>query len=489
MSEHYFEYDLFIAYHGSDSHTGSKDKAARIYDYLIQRDPRLKCYFFKQAESSKFSETPDIVSKSKKFLLVCNPSLDVDRERGGVVNREHSNGVYKEIVAFNDLIYGNIVADDDIKAYVYNGATPKFASDLHSCLNHIVHFDESTQSEADCMEDVYRWVTRKGYSPMPHSSSNHGSYSHIEPPSYFSSHAEQTAPDAPERLHNTYFTVADKKETQRLKIQRDLLKDFDGDVYERALEGKESAVVLDVASNFGDMIMDRIGHMENVSKIICIDCDADAVEIGRQKYGSDRVKFYQSDVEDDDFGDMLFDICEENGIEKFDLINMSMILLHLEKPHKVLKKLNKFLDIDGTVVIRDIDDGFNVAYPDEGRVFAKAMEICLFNKISGYRRNGRCIYGNLTRAGFKTVSLEKIGLSTVSMTTPEQRDALFDTYFSFIMYDAELLYKQHPDEKKYIDNYKFMKKNYDDMAEKFQSKEFFFNLGFVLFTASKKDRQ
>ena len=55
---------------------------------------------------------------------------------------------------------------------------------------------------------------------------------------------------------------------------------------------------------------------------------------------------------------------------------------------------------NGDIFIRDIDDGFNVAYPDPQDVFKKTMEICANIKESGYRKSGREIYSLLHKSKY-----------------------------------------------------------------------------------------
>jgi hypothetical protein len=87
------------------------------------------------------------------------------------------------------------------------------------------------------------------------------------------------------RLGNTYFTNDDKKEIKRLKIQQNLLKNFDGSVYKEAIDSFETLRVLDIGSNNGAFVMDRIGSSSKLEKLVGLEYDEGAVNEANQKYG------------------------------------------------------------------------------------------------------------------------------------------------------------------------------------------------------------
>ena len=287
------------------------------------------------------------------------------------------------------------------------------------------------------------------------------------------------------RTQNKYFAFEDKKEKRRLKIQQNLMREFDLSVYEGVKEHYESLCILDVGSNNGDFVMDRIANCDKLDKLIGLEYDGKSVQAANEKYGlENKIAFYEIDLEDEDFSDKLEEIVEGQNVKKFNVINISMVLLHLKSPYKLLKTLRKFLTDDGTVIVKDIDDGLNLAYPDEQGEFARVVGICRKNDTSGFRESGRQILTVLNRSGYKKVKLEKQCLSTVGMNF-EQRSALFDTYFSFVLEDLKIMRDRYPDDKRILADYEWYTKSYDDLEEKFQDDAFFFSLGFMIFTAKK----
>ncbi len=289
-----------------------------------------------------------------------------------------------------------------------------------------------------------------------------------------------------ERLHNTYFSYDDKKERRRLKVQQELMRDFDSTVYEKAKSSYPSLKILDVGSNNGDFVMDRLGKSENLEKLIGLEYDEKSVQIANETYGAEnKIAFYKVDLESDEFVSELEEIMEAQGIDKFNILNISMVLLHLKSPYKLLKSLRSFLSDDGVMIIKDIDDGLNLAYPDQDGEFARVMQICKQNETSGFRESGRQIYTLLNRAGFKRVKLEKALITTVGMDY-EERSALFNTYFSFILEDLKIMKDRYPDDGRVVADHDWYCKVFDSLEEKFQDDAFFFSLGFVIYTAHKK---
>lgn len=287
------------------------------------------------------------------------------------------------------------------------------------------------------------------------------------------------------RTNNTYFNSENIKELKRLKIQQELLENFDKDTYNKTFKSFDHIALLDIGCNDGSMIMNKIKDYDNIDIVIGIDYDYEIVNYANKKYNDNKGYFYQMNIEDDNLTDKLEEILHTHNIEKFNVINMSMILLHLQNPFKLLKQIRKFFSDDGIIIIRDIDDGLNFAYPDDDNYFKRAINICDINETSGYRKTGRQIYTLLKRTGYTNINLEKSGLSTIGMSF-DQKEALFETYFSFIGDDCKLMVDKYPNEIVFLDNYNWYKSIYDTLEEKFLDDTFVFSLGLMLFTATKK---
>lgn len=275
----------------------------------------------------------------------------------------------------------------------------------------------------------------------------------------------------------------EKSEIDRLETQLKLMRNFDCGAFGKAIKGYDELYVLDVGSNTGAMIMDRFKDAANVKKIIGLEYNGEAVESANGTYGSvSAASFYQLNVEDADFVDKLLSIMESERIEKFNIVVVSMLLLHLKNPQKLLSSVRKVMADRGTIIIRDIDDRYNIAYPDANGDYSRVIDICSRNETSGFRYSGRQILTQLSRAGFKDINIEKIGLTTAGLSSDE-REALFRTYFQFVLEDLEIMVKRYPEKAAYADDYEWFSSNYEDLFENFLAPDFYFSLGFMLYTA------
>ncbi len=285
------------------------------------------------------------------------------------------------------------------------------------------------------------------------------------------------------RLENKYDAVAEY-ELERLQEQLNISKSFDQETYDQVIKGKRDLKVLDIGSNTGDHIIDRLGSKSEVSRIIGIEYIQDAVDIANNKYSESNARFYSCDIEAVDFETRLSEIKKKENITSFDLINLSMIILHLKNPSKLLKILRKHLSADGTIIIKDIDDGLNLAHPDSNGDFERVFDICSRLETSGYRKSARQIPTYLLTAGFTRVCIEKIGVNTLNMNYDE-RQALFDTYFRFVLEDCDIMANKYPTNVSINDDNKWLKETYATLEDAFHDHGFFFNLGFMMFTAKK----
>ena len=264
-----------------------------------------------------------------------------------------------------------------------------------------------------------------------------------------------------DRNENTYFTYDDVKEIKRLKVQQELMRKFDGEEYKKLVDGKESVNVLDLGSNNGDYVFDRIISKANHAKLIGLEFDAKTVAVANEKYKKENeIEFFEVNVEAEEFVDVLESAMQKLNIDGFDIINVSMLILHLKSPYRLLKIVRKYLSKDGVIIIKDIDDGFNIAYPDDKGYFKRIVDICFGNETSGFRHSGRQIFTLLKRLGYKDIQLVKNGLSTVGMDIDE-KEAFFDVYFSFIIEDLKIMLQKYPNDKRIQDDYRWYKENYE----------------------------
>lgn len=279
-----------------------------------------------------------------------------------------------------------------------------------------------------------------------------------------------------------YF--ADDNEIKRINVQNALLKGFDFSVYQRELSRYKKPVVLDIGSGDGTLIVDRVSSVSDDYLIIAVDKDEEVLKRGREKYSDKNIVFEQVNITDKQLANTLQTILEKYKVEKVDIINISMVLLHIKEKTILLRNLRKILKDDGVIIIKDIDDGINFAYPDQDGIFEKAWGMAKLDLTAGNRESGRRVYTVLARSGFKNVALEKCELTTIGMSYDE-KDSFFNMYIKMILDGIEWSLKQYPDNWELKDSVTWYRENIDDMYEAFMSEDFVFGLGFMLYTARK----
>lgn len=283
-----------------------------------------------------------------------------------------------------------------------------------------------------------------------------------------------------ERAENLLNFYGDEGERKRLTTQRNFIYDFASEQYDSFISALNNGSFLDVGCNTGEQAMMFIERRPEIAKYIGIDREEQALEKGRMLFPMGH--FYQGNCEADNFDDLLSDIEDELDIEGFDIINLSMVILHMKEPQVLLDTLSAHLAENGRIVILDIDDGLNIAYPDPDNMFGKAVEICSETGYSGYRKSGRQICQLLADIDMTEIQLHKQGLSTVGMSR-EKRAELFELYFWFILDDLRKMHEQAPDDKIVLSELTWFEEHYKEMKSKFKNKGFYFNLGFMLYSA------
>ena len=279
-----------------------------------------------------------------------------------------------------------------------------------------------------------------------------------------------------------FFSDVNDVEKERIRAQQKLLLKYDTPVYDKLLKGKSGINVLDLGTGNGSALFERLGNRPEVDRIIGVDFESMNIEHANDLYGSDRISFYQQDVEDNLFPDRLRRIMNENNIEGFDFINILALMSHLKNPSKLLKTVRQFCNKDACIFIRNIDDGFNIAYPDpEGR-FKKALDILSKCVCNGYRYSGRQLFAFLQKWGYKNIVLERIGINTTEMNQSE-KEAFFDVVFKFIRQGIEREVANQPDSNEISNLHNWLEENYDLLEDEFMSPDFFLFFGFMIYTA------
>lgn len=138
-------FDVFIAYHGTNNPDGSLDKALQIYNLISKK---YKCFFNPVSNSAgSFMNTPIVASHSKLFLLVANNSIELNGN-----NEVLSPGLYREIEAFYKAHFNDIQNSGIARVYAYKGLKVTKANNFHIVFRGVAHFSEDiTNTERQLM--------------------------------------------------------------------------------------------------------------------------------------------------------------------------------------------------------------------------------------------------------------------------------------------------------------------------------------------------
>lgn len=290
-----------------------------------------------------------------------------------------------------------------------------------------------------------------------------------------------------DRIASDYYkNYKSQTETKRLKVQHEVNKKIDKAAYKKIISKYDELQVLDLGSGKGTRLMDRLGNNPKTKLVVGIEYNHDSVLEATKNFGNDHVKFYEQSVEDDDFEQKLEQIVKENNA-KFNIIHIGMLLLHIKDPAKMLRIVKKFLQPGGSIIIIDIDDGLNIAYPDPNNLFKHLDSISVKlheAKLCGDRSSGRKIYKYLQRSDFSNITVERLGMTIMDLSSDERLN-LFNACFSWIKERTARLHEQYPNDPNVTKEHNWLETNFETMEDMFLSKDFFFSYGWVIYTATK----
>ena len=279
------------------------------------------------------------------------------------------------------------------------------------------------------------------------------------------------------RRDASYAQLIGTAEDARLARQNEALRFFDGDVYRRVLGRYDAPVVLEVGCATGDMIA---GMTEGVPgcRVFGFDRVQRQVDLATRRHPEGT--FAMLDVEGDSFVEDVRAWMGVEGVAGFDVISCSMVVMHLSRPEEALCKLRTLLAEGGTLVVREVDDGLQLAFPDpEGR-FGRLFEIFAGDRRMGDRHCGRKVPAYLRAAGFSSVRLERQGLANISL--PDGL-LLYEMAIPAFLDYARARMEREPDCVAYREDYEWFAANIDAMRACFERDDFLFSTGFISYTA------
>lgn len=275
----------------------------------------------------------------------------------------------------------------------------------------------------------------------------------------------------------------EKKERERLRIQNKLLSQAEKPALEHFFKGRSELSVLDIGCNDGNRTFQRFSD-HRVSRVIGLEYNQELVEKASRQYGDSRFFFYQMDVESDSFPEQLQSLAEGTGGGEFDLICLSFVLMHLQDGEKLLRILRPFLKKDGVIFITESNDNTSALVPDEKRLLGQFLEILDQDKYAGKRGTGARVPGWLADCGYGKLQVWCPGISAGKGERGRKED-IFQTFFSYLPEDVEILLAEEPDNSRYQAWQKWLEENYEELRQLILQEDSEITMGMQILSCEK----
>jgi hypothetical protein len=290
------------------------------------------------------------------------------------------------------------------------------------------------------------------------------------------------------RTSNTYYETIGMKEEEKKRIINDhkICKEIESKIFEEILTNKENISVFNPAVYEITSTMNKYQNFPQISNVYGFVCNKAAAEEANNIYGKDGHHFYVGNMEDIDFCNKMDLILEENDLDGFDFVDLTLILKDSNKPFEKLSSIVERLNANATIYVRELDDDMVIGYPDVQNKFAHLVELLKVDKYAGNRNMGRSVYTYLKRTGATKVKMINTLLSTSGMNAKKRR-MLFETYFSYLEPEIDDLIEQNPDNELYLSTKAWLKDNYSQIGQTVLSSDFLFVSGFMFFYGVYED--
>ena len=264
-------------------------------------------------------------------------------------------------------------------------------------------------------------------------------------------------------------------EIERLNAQEELLWKAQLPFYSGFLNGKDM-MILDIGCSDGYKTVKEFDR-DNVRKVLALDSAPEAVSKAKANCGNEKFCFEMGNVEDADFEDRLIDLMKKYDIEAFDVVHLSLVVLHLKDPVRVLSILKKYIGKGGRIVIVEANDDKATLSPDD--YYLRKYNSLL--KIDPYMGNRECannMYIWLNQAGYHNI---KDSYAFVQSGDMETKKVMFNIYFSSLPVDFEDLCIDDPSNEDYRMAKDWLDENIDDIYEYLLHEATVFSFGVSIF--------
>ena len=146
--------------------------------------------------------------------------------------------------------------------------------------------------------------------------------------------------------------------------------------------------------------------------------------------------------------------------------------------------LKNFLKKGGVIFITESNDRISTLAPDEKNLLGQFLDILKEDKYAGKRETGQAVPGWLTNCGYDHIHVWCKGISAAK-GEQQQKEDIFQTFFSYLPEDVEILLAEEPDNRKYQDWQNWLKKNYEELQQLILSEESEITMGMQILSCEK----
>lgn len=263
------------------------------------------------------------------------------------------------------------------------------------------------------------------------------------------------------------------KEFHRLKIQAEKTRPADIPAINYALERiyKKQIKILDLGCAYGFVTRDRFATIEGAFTI-GVDINEKCLEYAKERNSTENLVYEKLQLESEEFEDDLYRIMDKHAIESFDIIFASLVIHHLKNPNKFLKRLRRFLNKDGYIIIRGSDDGSVISINDDGLI-KKIIDLHVSTEGVSDRANGRKIYSQLLSSGYKNVKMMNY-VKDISGLDIDERNDIFEERFAYRRDYLKRLCDRNPYDREKQNNLEFMDFALEQLENKFSEEQFWY---------------
>ncbi len=274
-------------------------------------------------------------------------------------------------------------------------------------------------------------------------------------------------------------------ELKRLELQDLLLSDYESAVFDSLLSGRKGLNILDLGCNNGQKTLNRFSK-NNILNVIGIEYNDSLVKEAKAKYRNERYSFCQMDVESPSFISDLGKIMDERKIKGFDFIYLSFVLMHLNDPMNLLRRIFPLLNKDGALVIIEGHDEISYLKNGDAKLFHEFLEILNNDPYAGKRNLGAILPNSLKEIGYKNVKTCREGIMAKNDEILK-KEAIFSMFFTFLGSDIDILVEESPTNQTYKSWKEWLNNNLDVLKESIINRKSEIFMGLSLITASKGD--